>query len=98
MAGSDSVFHAPQNLEKGGQGISPSTMHHLKSFLFPFGKRSVSHTLLSLSSLHQNLRIDYEKKAKLSADVADCGLTLSERILIYAHSQVLFGVSNSGRF
>ena len=43
--GSDGVFHAPQNLEKGGQGISPSTMHHLKSFFFPFGKRSVSHTL-----------------------------------------------------
>jgi hypothetical protein len=25
------VFHAPQNLEKGGLGISPGTMHHLKS-------------------------------------------------------------------
>jgi len=30
--GSDGVFHAPQNLEKGGHGISPRTMHHLKSF------------------------------------------------------------------
>jgi len=30
--GSDSVFHAPQNLEKGGHGVSPRTMHHLKSF------------------------------------------------------------------
>jgi len=28
------VFHAPQNLEKGGHGVSPCTMHHLKSF-FP---------------------------------------------------------------
>ena len=31
--GSDGVFHAPQNLEKGGHGISPRTMHHLKFFL-----------------------------------------------------------------
>ncbi|PYL68603.1 MAG: hypothetical protein DMF20_00260 [Verrucomicrobia bacterium] len=30
--GSDGVFHAPQNLEKGGHGVSPRTMHHLKSF------------------------------------------------------------------
>jgi hypothetical protein len=30
--GSDGVFHAPQNLEKGGHGVSPCTMHHLKSF------------------------------------------------------------------
>ena len=31
--GSDGVFHAPQNLEKGGHGVSPRTMHHLKFFL-----------------------------------------------------------------
>jgi len=30
--GSDGVFHAPQNLEKGGHGVSPCTMHHLKIF------------------------------------------------------------------
>jgi len=35
--GSDSVFHAPQNLEKGGHGVSPCTMHHLKS-LFRAGE------------------------------------------------------------
>jgi hypothetical protein len=32
--GSEGVFHAPQNLEKGGHGISPRTMHRLKSSCF----------------------------------------------------------------
>jgi hypothetical protein len=43
--GSDGVFHAPQNLEKGGHGISPRTMHHLKIF-FP-GLESVLFRTLS---------------------------------------------------
>jgi hypothetical protein len=33
---SDGVFHAPQNLEKGGHGISPYTMHRLKILFVPF--------------------------------------------------------------
>jgi hypothetical protein len=32
---SEGVFHAPQNLEKGGHGISPCTMHHLKMLFCP---------------------------------------------------------------
>jgi hypothetical protein len=36
VAGSDGVFHAPQNLEKGGHGISPGTMHRLKIFFVLF--------------------------------------------------------------
>jgi len=48
------VFHAPQNLEKGGHGISPCTMHHLKRLFSPLGKRSVSHILSPLSSLDES--------------------------------------------
>jgi len=46
----DGVFHAPQNLEKGGHGVSPCTMHHLKRFSPWLGKRCVSHTPSRLSS------------------------------------------------
>jgi hypothetical protein len=35
---SDGVFHAPQNLEKGGHGISPRTMHRLKILFAPAWK------------------------------------------------------------
>jgi hypothetical protein len=44
------VFHAPQNLEKGGHGISPRTMHHLKS-VFPGWKAfCFAHSLIVVES------------------------------------------------
>jgi hypothetical protein len=69
------VFHAPQNLEKGGHGISPRTMHHLKtpssaleSVLF----RTLSYFCRVPDKF---LRSDYRRMTNLRADDADYGLT-----------------------
>jgi hypothetical protein len=63
--GSDSVFHAPQNLEKGGHGVSPCTMHHLKAF--SRGLESVLFRTLSYCCrvLYKFLRSDHRKITNL---------------------------------
>jgi hypothetical protein len=80
--GSDGVFHAPQNLEKGGHGISPRTMHHLKSFFS--GLESVLFRTLSNRCRVPDKfsRYDRMKVTNLCADDANYGLTLGEWILI----------------
>ena len=74
-ASSDSVFHAPQNLEKGGHGVSPRTMHHLKSF--SPGLESVLFRTLFLSCRVQDQfpRSDHTTIAISVAMNTDYGLT-----------------------
>jgi hypothetical protein len=92
------VFHAPQNLEKGGHGISPCTMHHLKS-VFPGWKAfCFAHSLIVVEFPSKFSRSGRMKMRNLCADDADYSLTLDEWILIYALSLVLCGVSYSGQF
>jgi hypothetical protein len=73
--GSDGVFHAPQNLEKGGHGISPCTMHHLKT-LSPGLESVLFRTLRYFCRVPDKFsRSDHRKMTNLRADDADCGLT-----------------------
>src|SRR6266436_955881 len=87
--GSDSVFHAPQNLEKGGHGVSPRTMHHLKSF-FPGLESVLFRTLFLRCRVPDKFPCcGHTKMTNLCADDADFGLTPDGWILIYALSLVL---------
>jgi hypothetical protein len=73
--GSDGVFHAPQNLEKGGHGVSPCTMHHLKSF-FPNWKAFCFAHSFSVVESPMNFRVVTMRKSRICAVIsADSGLT-----------------------
>jgi len=69
------VFHAPQNLEKGGHGLSPRTIHHLKGF--SPGLESVLFRTLFLSCRVPDkfLCSDNGTITNLRDDNADYGLT-----------------------
>jgi hypothetical protein len=80
---SDGVFHAPQNLEKGGHGISPCTMHHLKSS-FSCLESVLFRTLSYRCRVPDKFsRSDHTKMTNLCVHDADFGLTdLGEWILV----------------
>jgi hypothetical protein len=69
------VFHAPQNLEKGGHGVSPRTMHHLKSFS-PELESVLFRTLFLSCRVPDEFSCgDNEKIANFLVINADSGLT-----------------------
>jgi hypothetical protein len=69
------VFHAPQNLEKGGHGVSPRTMHHLKSFS-PELESVLFRTLFLSCRVHDEFSCGDTGQSQIFAVInADCGLT-----------------------
>ena len=69
------MFHAPQNLEKGGHGVSPCTMHHLKSFSPELESVLFRTLFLSCRVPAEFSRGDNEKITNLCGDQPDSGLT-----------------------
>lgn len=93
------MFHAPQNLEKGGHGVSPCTMHHLKT-VSPGFESVLFRTLFLNCRVSDKLSWSDGRRLKIFIlSSADSVLTrLRKWILIYELSLFLFGVCNSGQF
>jgi hypothetical protein len=69
------VFHAPQNLEKGGHGVSPCTMHHLKSFSAGLEGVLFRTLFLSCRVRHKFSRSNDRQSQIYAVTNADSGLT-----------------------